>query len=353
MKRLFLLFFAFGFVVSNVIGAAVSPKKPITVPLPEIVNPTGVFCDANQLYITEEAVVHIYSLKDYKLIKKFGRKGEGPAEFKVRHDQPLALCLRPNDLVVASIARLSYFTKTGDFKKEIKSNHTYAMTAQAYGNGFIGVGVVNEGKGFLGLNIYDHKLKKLKEVHRIEEELQREGKKGKFLFLQFPIANNTSFASYKNKIFSTWGSDNALKVFDPTGKLTGKIVPKNHKIKLTAEYKKRVILHYKNDKAIPPPIYQIFYKNIRFPEYFPAIRDLRIADDKIHIITYKKKSTKTAPQTECQIFTPNGKKESVVYLPLIERDAISHHPFTIGNGTLYQLSENSDEQFQLHATKID
>jgi hypothetical protein len=39
--------------------------------------------DKNQLYITDGASVFIYSLKDYQLQKKFGKRGEAPGEFLV------------------------------------------------------------------------------------------------------------------------------------------------------------------------------------------------------------------------------------------------------------------------------
>ena len=37
--------------------------------------------DDRQVYITQEFNIFIYSLEDYKLVKKFGKRGNGPREF--------------------------------------------------------------------------------------------------------------------------------------------------------------------------------------------------------------------------------------------------------------------------------
>ncbi|MGD2088646.1 MAG: hypothetical protein PVH61_20885 [Candidatus Aminicenantes bacterium] len=46
------------------------------VPLPDLINPDGIQADRHQLYITERHSIYIYSLKDFKLTKKFGKSGE-------------------------------------------------------------------------------------------------------------------------------------------------------------------------------------------------------------------------------------------------------------------------------------
>ena len=62
-------------------GIFLWPEK--TAVLPELQRPNMVLADSKQLYVADGASVLIYSLKDLKLRKKFGRKGEGPGEFKV------------------------------------------------------------------------------------------------------------------------------------------------------------------------------------------------------------------------------------------------------------------------------
>ena len=47
------------------------------IPMPDLMKPGNIYFDESRMYITENANVYIYSTKDYKLIKKFGQKGEG------------------------------------------------------------------------------------------------------------------------------------------------------------------------------------------------------------------------------------------------------------------------------------
>lgn len=52
--------------------------------LPEVKRPAfDIIVDNNELFLVECATIYIYSLTDFKLKKKFGRRGEGPGEFKV------------------------------------------------------------------------------------------------------------------------------------------------------------------------------------------------------------------------------------------------------------------------------
>lgn len=54
------------------------PREPVV--LEEIYSPNKIKVFNNKLYIAQETTLFIYSLKDLSLIKKFGRKCEGPGE---------------------------------------------------------------------------------------------------------------------------------------------------------------------------------------------------------------------------------------------------------------------------------
>ncbi|MFC2146667.1 hypothetical protein ACFLRT_04820 [Acidobacteriota bacterium] len=47
-----------------------------TIPLPELTNPSGVIVNNDQIYITQFPEIFIYSLKDFKLKKTFGKRGD-------------------------------------------------------------------------------------------------------------------------------------------------------------------------------------------------------------------------------------------------------------------------------------
>ena len=61
--------------------------------LSQLARPAILVADYEKLYILEKTTIYIYSAKDYKLIKKFGREGEGPKEFKTQpFGPPMNLC---------------------------------------------------------------------------------------------------------------------------------------------------------------------------------------------------------------------------------------------------------------------
>ncbi len=334
---LFLLVFTIGVFSANLIR------------MKELTNPLAIDADNDQIYITEGATVYIYSLKEIKFKKRFGRKGEGPGEFKIRIDRPLTLCVRDNDLVVSSFGRFSYFSKDGTYKSETKTKPVYTMAAKAFGSQFVGIGVLSEEQDFLTLNIYDEQLNKKKELFRVEEEIRLKGKKSVYYHLHFPVSFATSFIPYEDRVYVTWGKDDKIKVFENTGKKVAEIPVKTEKQKLTQAYKDKVANHFKNDKSLPQPIYERYYKNIVFPEFFPAIRDMRISDGKIYVVSYQKEKE----LTRILIFDLKGKPIKTVTLPLKDMDVKSIYPFTIKNGKLYQLVEDFDnENWYLHVTTI-
>jgi hypothetical protein len=223
------------------------------------------------------------------------------------------------------------------------------MAAKAFGSQFVGIGVLSEEQDFLTLNIYDEQLNKKKELFRIEEEIRLKGKKSVYYYLHFPVSFATSFIPYEDRVYVTWGKDDKIKVFDHAGNRVAEIPVKVEKQKLTQAYKDKVVNHFKNDKSLPQPIYERYYKNIVFPEFFPAIRDMRISDGKIYVVTYQKEKE----LTKTLIFDLKGKLIKTVALPLKDMDVKSIYPFTIKNGKLYQLVEDFDnENWYLHITTI-
>jgi hypothetical protein len=67
------------------------------------------------------AAISIYSLKDFKLIKKLRKEGEGPQEFKTFLGFGLTVDIYPGHILVNSIDKISYFSRKGEFIKEKKT----------------------------------------------------------------------------------------------------------------------------------------------------------------------------------------------------------------------------------------
>ena len=70
-------------ILLTVLLAALLGAETKVIPMPDLMKPQLILLDKTQMYITEDTSIFIYSLKDFKLIKKFGKRGEGPQEFIV------------------------------------------------------------------------------------------------------------------------------------------------------------------------------------------------------------------------------------------------------------------------------
>jgi len=153
MTLLLILFLSSPFVFSEKVSV-----------LPDIMKPHLIAVDNDQLYISEDTTVYIYSLKDYKLKCKFGKQGEGPEEF----NRYAIVIPQQDSLVINSRGKVSYFSKDGKYIKEIKNK------AGVIGGGFIPLGKNFAGQGFAReenkiyhtFNIYDSQLLKTKEIFR-------------------------------------------------------------------------------------------------------------------------------------------------------------------------------------------
>jgi len=107
-KTSFVIFFAI---------SALSLLATKTIPLPELTNPAGIVVEDDQIYITQFPNIFIYALKDFKLKKTFGIRGEGPAEFKGY----ARISVYSDYIFVNSIGKILFFTREGEYIKELKS----------------------------------------------------------------------------------------------------------------------------------------------------------------------------------------------------------------------------------------
>ncbi|UCH98010.1 MAG: hypothetical protein JSV88_14470, partial [Candidatus Aminicenantes bacterium] len=134
--------------------------------------PHGFYIEGDRIYINEGTSISIYSFKNFQLIKRFGRKGEGPKEFIVDRGNPSVQLHVLNDcLQVNSVGRISFFTKDGEFIRVMKS--TEGDSLRKVGEGYVGWRRIYENNIRYDLvNLYDANLKKIKELHKRRNGMQ-------------------------------------------------------------------------------------------------------------------------------------------------------------------------------------
>ncbi len=301
--------------------------------------PNKLLVDDARLYVVEGAVISIYSLKDYRLIKRFGKAGEGPREFK----GGLLVDVSSSRILVNSLNRVTFFSKQGEYLDEVNN----IVTGQRFrllenGKGFVGYNslVDKQGKRFSTINLYGKDFKNTRELYRYKS-IVRMGK-GWYLFSKtylnaLPCGGN---------IFVIGGDGFVIDVFDRRGNRLTAIRQPYEPVKFTESHGKRVLALYKL-RPTTAPEYDWWEKNIHFPDVFPAIRKFFTDNTLLYVRTYRKKGGKD----EFFIFDAAGKLVRRVYLPIApSTDKLAYPylrdsaPFAFKDEKLYQLVENEEEE---------
>ncbi|MDQ1353884.1 MAG: hypothetical protein QG657_4193 [Acidobacteriota bacterium] len=326
--------------------AALLPAQTKTFPMPDLKKPELIFIDKTQMYFTEGVFIYIYSLKDFKLIKKIGQRGEGPQEFIVNPQfGPLLIDIQTEDIFVDSFGKVSWFSKDGTFKKEQKLPSPLTFFLQPFGKNFVGIGLDQENqKAMRKLYLYDDKFSKVKEIHKVEHNFQQG--KGFTVLEYLPLS-----AIYDNKLFVAWENDFIIDVVDIDA---NKLYTIKHDIErkpVTEETKKQIIEFLKTNSATKD-IFEIL-KPINFPSLLPALQNLFVTGDKIYAITFKD----FGKQNEVLILDLKGKLLNKVLLSVFMDTPITPYPYTIHEGIYYQTEyktadDPDDETWILHVSEI-
>jgi hypothetical protein len=309
---------------------------------PDLKRPRDIIIDHDRMFISDCPEIYIYSLKDFNLIKKFGREGTGPGEFKptVIH---FKINVQPDYIFVNSTHKVSFFTKEGNLLREMNAGgigHGFF----AFGDRMVGRREIQEGNtGWTTLTLFDSRLNPLKELSRIRFAIDEKEVK--------VLQSSTIVEASKDKIFTIMSPDFEIKIFDYNGKLLHIIKRENpeDRVKVNESHKKAVHEYMKLRWRGYPGIKD----RLVFPEYLPAIWGLkyhcREENEELYVLSRKARDNKT----ECFVFNIRGKLLKKIYLPLKEKNVYQLFPFDIKDGKLYQLIENEDtENYELSVTEI-
>lgn len=325
-----------------VLLAAVAGAETKIIPLPELMNPELIFIDKTQMYVTERASIYIYSLENFKLVKKFGKEGEGPKEFMFDPRMGgLLLFVKSEDIVVNSFGKVSWYSKDGEYKKEIKLQHPLTLNMQPFGKNYVGIFLAWGKERWKILKLYDDQLNELKEITRMPYPTQPG--KGTYLLESFPVT-----LVHDNKIFLAWENEFAIKVFDTDLKQLRTITLDETRRKVTEEDQK-ILLDFLRTSPQSKDYFETM-KPFHFPDEFPPIFLIFGAGETINVITFKLNNEK---HQECIVMGVDGKVKNRVFLPIQMSTPFSPYPYSIHDGALYQVIEDGEkEEWSIHITKF-
>jgi hypothetical protein len=326
-----------------VVTVSALPAHRIAV-VQEILRPNGMIIGNERIYIYEEYSLYIYSLKDLNLIKKFGKEGEGPQEFKISpFGPPMDVYTYDNKLFITSNNKLSCFTRDGQFIKEFRI--PIYLVYRPLLDVFVSTGraAIENDQTVLTINLSNAKLEKIKELYRSDTTV------GPSAYLLFPI-NPLEFPVYENRIYIPAIKEGfIIDVFDAKGEKMYRIKKEDQPIEVSLEYKNKTLDWFKTNPTFKQ-YWDFFKKRISFKTHYPAIQHIEVTDNRIYAFTYKKQKG----DTECIILDLKGNEEKRVFLPFstnygFDLDSLS----AIHNRAFYMLVENEDDEvWELHKQEI-
>ena len=326
MKRIVLGVFCFSvsfFLYPNKIGT-----------INEISHPKTMSIKGDRLFISEKITIFIYSLKDLKLQKKFGKEGEGPGEFKLPHGETgVKIDVNDKFILVNSAAKLSYYSHDGEFIKEKKVPPLiYVIPVKNY---FVGNCLSQTGGQFPNLSVclFD------KNFNKKETLLETGVPFGMGAKIMMP-SYNFKYSIYKDRIFISVGKENILiKVLDNEGKELYEIKKEVKPLPMKKKFKDKVLHFYRTDPGYKN-FWDYFKRYLYFPKYFPGLKSFEIDGDRVYIQTHNEKNN----QFEWIIFDLTGKEIKKVFLPTGNGSPIALPPFTFSEGKYYYLQENEENE---------
>jgi hypothetical protein len=316
-----------------------------------LLNPRYLIVDNNQIIVSDYPHVYLYSLEDYNLIKKIGGEGMGPGEFHVIQanmnlkERGLVLSVNPDHIAANSTSRLSYFTREGDFIREIKLPYGINAKFLSLGNQLLGFLPLKDGK--LSVSLFDKDLEKKKEILNCDYWFNLQSREQASFFDR---ASDTLFVSvYKDRIYLARGDAPlfAIYVFDFEGNKLFTVEHDSEKLKIPLSFIGEIHEHFKI-KFQRGASYQI--KNLNLPKHFPAIRNFSVQDDKIYVFTFKNVSQ----ENEVLISDTKGSLLKKVFLPVRAMNPEYLCPFSFYKNKFYQLIFIEEtENWELHITDIN
>lgn len=306
--------------------------------LPEVAAPAMMAVHGGKLYILERTTIFIYSLKQKKLLKTFGKEGEGPGEFMINpFGPPLSLVVSDGKLVINSINKLSYFTLDGQYLKEHPAPpNTIFVPA---GNVYLGIGaavVDKDSQPSLAFRIFDNEFKPTNVLYFTKIKV------GNLRHILLPMEALHYNPVYKDKLYvvnSTQGF--VIDCFDLSGKKLYSIEKEYEKLPITDRYKKEAREWFKTDPNFRR-IQEIILPGLTFEKYMPPVKEMYISNDIIYTFTHKEKDGKN----ELILMDLKGKELYRTYLQMPETDVYTYYPYlcTISGNTYYMLKENEDSE---------
>lgn len=320
--------------------------------IPGLGKPDSLTLFNDRLYITDQDHIAIFSLKDRKLIKTFGRQGEGPGEFKISSIDKIGLriIIHTENILINSCDKISLFTLDGNFIEEKKTiANSAAQLFKPLGQKYVGFDrQVRDNIDYYRVNFYDPMtLQKEKEICCMKAFLTNNSID--IMRLALLLKNDTRrgpiYQVCDDRLFIE-GEDCQIFVYDRQGKKINSLRLHDYeKLEIPKAFKNEIMTYL--EKRLPTAFVNVKKKG-KFPPYFP-LQSFQTSDGKLYVQTFKRHKG----ESEFYIFNLDGKLLGKTMVPFHESELLRAYPFTIVKGKIFQLIENDEtEEWELHINEI-
>ena len=267
-----------------------------------ILQPAGVAVRGDEAFILDGASVSVFSLDDLRLLRKFGREGQGPGEVETTPWLKNLLYVSNDNVVIDSVNKIVIFSRSGSLIKELRRSEQFTQM----------------------------------------------------------IPDSVHFAVYEDKIFIEESPKGFyIEVFDHKGKMIHAIQKDFEKIAVQDAHRREAEKLLSVDpfmRNAPGGWHEIKKTmHLNFPDSFPAIRDMVIADNKIYVQTYKKLNQ----QQQYIVLDLKGNELLRTSLPEMSPPGFTEQMmgtgvrlFDISHDRFYYIVE-TDEGSELHTQEIE
>jgi len=327
--------------------ALISLMAAEPVKMPQLSKPEQIAIGNGILYVLEGTTIHMYDMKKYTYLGKFGKEGEGPQEIKKNpYGGPILMVPHQGKVYVTSMAKLSIFSKTGEFISEHKVD--LADSFYPFADSFVCLSAYNgtetNGKTYMTVFIADKDLKKGKILYVSDFEV---GMNFKF---EFPF-NRFYPNMTDDRVFVIAGKEGfVIDVFDKLGNKAYRIEKQEPVISVPGNYQEETEKAFKKSAQFSGA-WEFFKERISYRKNFPAIVDFAVDGQEIYVMTSKIKGD---GERECIVLDLKGKEKRRLYLPIPEQYGLEFtNVYLFRDGVFYHMLEDEDyENWELHTRSL-
>lgn len=325
----------------------------------EVMKPQMIKVQDDELFVVEGHQIFIYSLPRLTLKKRIGKDGEGPGEFKLDPARTIIFTVHPDFILAESRNKIVYFDRRGDFLREKRKTPGILQTIPLGKNyALLGIVYEPEGRNYFTVSIMDPEFNAIKEIYR-QKFFSFKGK-------THVIPDGLNLCVVDDKLYVEESPDGfVIEVYDSSGKKLKRIEKEFSKIPVTTGDKQIAFEDLLKIPALRRAIHQQgrnqvindLKPNLVYPEFFPPIRYLTAARERLYVKTAVRKNGRD----EFLVLDLNGRELNRLYFPaakkvdfLVQMQGDKNY-FTIHDDKYYYLKyveTEDDESWEVHVEKL-